>query len=124
MERRTFLARGGQTVVCALAGRVTKYGLPKEQGQSKDLSNTLEQRDGVPLFDAGFTDDQGVRGKLGLLGSDSAIALLEIGPLHLADPRSEHQGPISGARHSQHKGVVLLTRGRRPGHLGRIQLPL
>ena len=71
--------------------------------------------DGVPLFDAGFTDDQGVRGKLGLLGSDAPIALLEIGPLQLADPRAEHQGSIAKARHSQHKGVVLLTRGRRPG---------
>jgi hypothetical protein len=71
--------------------------------------------DGVPLFDAGFTDDQGVRGRLGLLGSDAAIALVEIGPLQLADPRAEHQGPISSARHGQHKGVVLLTRGRRPG---------
>ena len=71
--------------------------------------------DGVPLFDAGFTDDQGVHGKLGLLGSDAAIALLEIGPLQLADPRAEYQTSISRARHSQHSGVVLLTRGRRPG---------
>ena len=71
--------------------------------------------DGVPFFDAGFTDDQGVRGKLGLLGSDAPIALLEIGPLQLADPRAEHQGAIAKARHSQHKGVVLITRGRRPG---------
>ena len=71
--------------------------------------------DGVPLFDAGFTDEQGVRGNLGLLESDAPIAFLEIGPLQLADPRAEHQGPISKARHSQHKGVVLLTRGRRLG---------
>lgn len=178
MERRTFLVKGGQTVLCALTGHATESGLGAEQRQSEDSSNTLEQRvatviqaydgqgnhrtgtevdrqsgewlaeevrrlgvkpslepftlnrvdpqscylrvgnrriDGVPLFDAGFTDNQGVRGRLGLLGSDAAIALVEIGPLQLADPRAEHQGPISSARHGQHKGVVLLTRGRRPG---------
>jgi hypothetical protein len=71
--------------------------------------------DGVPLFDAGFTDDQGVRGKLGFVGSDATIGLLEIGPFKLAEPRAEHQGSIFTARRSPHKGVVLLTRGRRPG---------
>jgi hypothetical protein len=178
MERRTFLVRAGQSMVCALAGRATKSRLRTQQTQSHDSSSTLEQRiatviqaydaqgnhrtgtkidresgewlaeevrrlgvesslepfalsrvdpqscylrignrriDGVPLFDAGFTNDQGVHGKLGLLGSDATIACLEIGPLQLADPRAEHQGPISRARQSQHRGVVLVTQGKRPG---------
>jgi len=91
------------------------FALSRVDPQSCYLRVGNRRIDGLPLFDAGFTDDQGVRGRLGLLGSDAAIALLEIGPLQLADPRAEHQGPISSARHGQHKGVVLLTRGRRPG---------
>jgi hypothetical protein len=71
--------------------------------------------DGVPLFDAGFTDDGGVRGRLGPVGSSAEISLLEIGPLTVAQPRAEHEGPISVARRGTHKGLVLLTRGRRPG---------
>jgi hypothetical protein len=71
--------------------------------------------DGVPLFDAGFTNDGGVHGRLGPVGSSAEIGLLEIGPLTLAQPRAEYEGPISVARRGTHKGLVLLTRGRRPG---------
>ena len=177
MERRTFLVRSGQTVVCALASRSTKSGLPAEQRQLQDSSNTLEQRvatviqaydaqgnhrtgtevdrksgewlteevrqlgvesslepfalsrvdpqscylhignrriDGVPLFDAGFTDGEGVRGKLGV-GPDAEIRLLETGPLPLARPGAEHRGPISEARRGAHKAVILVAGGSRPG---------
>ena len=31
--------------------------------------------DGIPLFDAAFTDERGVRGRLGALGSDAEIGL-------------------------------------------------
>jgi hypothetical protein len=71
--------------------------------------------EGVPLFDAGFTTSEGVHGRLGPAGSSADIGLLEIGPLTLAQPRAEHEGPISVARRGGHKGLVLLTRGRRPG---------
>lgn len=70
---------------------------------------------GVPLFDAGFTQSEGVHGRFGPAGSDAEIGLLEIGPLTLAQPRAEHEGPISAARRGAHKGIVLLTRGPRPG---------
>lgn len=178
MERRMFLVRGGQTLVCALAAHATESSLQSKQRQSQDSADTVEQRvttviqaydgqgnhrtgtevdkisaewlagevrqlgvtpslepfslsrvdpqscylhvgsrriGGVPLFDAGFTDSEGVRGRLGLFGSSAEIGLLEIGPFKLAAPRAEHEGPISVARHSAHKGLVLLTRGRRPG---------
>ena len=36
--------------------------------------------DGVPLFDAGFTAMEGVRGRLGSLGSDAEIGLAETTP--------------------------------------------
>src|SRR5215468_7448401 len=129
MERRTFLVRGGQTLVCALAPHAAKSRIQAVQIRSADSSNTIEQRvaaviqaydaqgnhrtgtdvdrksgewlveevrrlgvnpsldpftrnrvdplacyirvgnrriDGVPLLDAGFTDANGVHGKLGI----------------------------------------------------------
>src|SRR5690349_24467511 len=71
--------------------------------------------DGVPLFDGSFTDGQGLRGRLGLLGSSAEIGLFEIGPFKLEAPRAEHEGPISSSRRGTHKGLVIITRGRRPG---------
>src|SRR6267142_417855 len=91
------------------------FALNRVDPQSCYLRVGSRRIDGVPLFDAGFTDGQGVRGKLGFVGSDATIGLLEIGPFKLAEPRAEYQGSIYTARRSPHKGVVLLTRGRRPG---------
>jgi hypothetical protein len=45
--------------------------------------------DGVPLFDATFTGPAGVRGRLGLLGSDAEIALVETEPFSLMEPQKE-----------------------------------
>ncbi len=107
-----------------LAGEVRRLGvrpslepftLSRVDPQSCYLRVDGRRIDGVPLFDAGFTDDEGVHGRLGSIDSDSDIGLLETGPFKLAEPRAEHQGPISGARRGAHKAVVLLTRGRRPG---------
>src|SRR5262245_23816816 len=71
--------------------------------------------DGVPLFDAGFTDAKGVRGRLGPIGSDGEIGLAETSPFKLTDPGIEHAGQLAEARRSRHKAVLLLTRGTRPG---------
>ena len=71
--------------------------------------------EGVPLFDGGFTGAEGVQGKLGRLGSDADIAVVETEPFSLIEPRREQGGPVAAARRSTHKGVVLVTRGTRPG---------
>ena len=71
--------------------------------------------DGVPVFDAGFTGPEGVHGKLGPLGSDAEIGLAESEPAKLSDPGSEQRDQVLRARRSQHKAVVVLTRGIRPG---------
>jgi hypothetical protein len=68
--------------------------------------------DGVPLFDAGFTVGEGVRGSLGPLGSDAEIGLAESVPSKLEDPANMS---FWQARHSRHKAVALLTGGNRPG---------
>src|ERR1700731_2052607 len=66
------------------------------------------------LFDATFTDGEGVRGGLGPLGSDVEIGLAETVPVTLMDPL-KGQAALAEARRSRHKAVVLLTRGSRPG---------
>ncbi len=71
--------------------------------------------EGVPLCDATFTDAGGIRGTFGSLGSDADIALVESEPFMLVEPRRELGGALAQARHSAHKGIVILTRGSRPG---------
>jgi len=71
--------------------------------------------DSLPLFDAGFTGSEGVHGRLGHLGSDSEIALMESEPPSFSDPGIEQPGHVQEARHSRHKAIVVLTRGPRPG---------
>jgi hypothetical protein len=71
--------------------------------------------DGVPLFDAAFTGTDGVRGRLGALGSDADIAVTETEPFTLMEPQKEQRNAVAAARRSRHKAVVLLTRGNKPG---------
>jgi hypothetical protein len=71
--------------------------------------------EGVPLFDGGFTGPEGVHGTLGPLGSGADIVLVETEPFTLIEPRRELGGPIPEARRGSHKGVIILTRGSRPG---------
>jgi hypothetical protein len=65
---------------------------------------------GLPLFDGRFTDRDGVRGRLGPLGSDAEIGLAE------AAPNTAAVGDLGEARRqNRHRAIVLLTRGGRPG---------
>jgi hypothetical protein len=66
--------------------------------------------DGVPLFDGGFTDADGVSGRLGPFASDAPIGLIEIAP------NTAGAGPLAEARRqNRHRAIVAVTRGGRPG---------
>ena len=66
--------------------------------------------EGVPLFDAAFTDMAGISGRLGALSSDADIALGECAP------NASGSGPFGEARRvARHKAIVCVTRGQRPG---------
>jgi hypothetical protein len=66
--------------------------------------------DGIPLFDAAFTDGNGARGRIGPVGSDAEIGLTE------AAPNTAASGALGEARRAhQHKALVVVTRGGRPG---------
>jgi hypothetical protein len=66
--------------------------------------------EGVPLFDAAFTDQQGVRGRLGSLDGDAPIGVTDV------VPNAAGTGALGAARRqSRHRAIVAITRGGRPG---------
>ena len=91
------------------------FALNRVDPQSCHLRIADRRIDGVPLFDANFTDEEGVRGRLGPLGSDVEIGLAETQPLGVTQGFRAQAGPVAEARRSRHKAVVLLTRGSHPG---------
>jgi hypothetical protein len=91
------------------------FALSRVDEQSCHLRIADRRIDGVPLFDATFTDGEGVRGRLGPLGSDAEIGLAETEPLGVTEGFRAQAGPVAEARQSRHKAVVLLTRGSHPG---------
>jgi len=91
------------------------FTLSRIDPQSCYLRIAGRRIDSLPLFDAGFTGSEGVHGRLGRLGSDTEIALIESEPHNFSDPGIEQREQVQEARHSQHKAIVVLTRGPRPG---------
>src|SRR5712664_1503594 len=91
------------------------FTLDRVDPQSCYLHVDGRRVDGVPVFDAGFTNAEGVHGRLGPLGSDAEIGLAESEPYKLAEPGIEYRSQVSEARRSRHKAVIVLTRGARPG---------
>jgi hypothetical protein len=66
--------------------------------------------DGMPLFDAAFTGEAGVAGRLGEIGGDAPIGLTQTAP------NAAGAGPLGAARRSsRHRAIVCVTRGGRPG---------
>lgn len=66
--------------------------------------------EGVPLFDAAFTDQKGVHGRLGALNSDASIGVTEL------VPNAAAAGALGEARkRNQHQAIICITRGGRPG---------
>jgi hypothetical protein len=64
----------------------------------------------LPIFDGGFTDAGGVRGKFGPFGSDAEIGLTEF------PPNAEYVPAYARMRReTRHRAIVLVTRGTRVG---------
>jgi hypothetical protein len=67
--------------------------------------------DAVPPFDAGFTSAEGTTGRLGPLGSDAEIAVVESEPARLANTDPVERDHVEEARRGPHKGVVVSEQG-------------
>ena len=102
-----------------LAAEVNKFGvkpvLESFELDRVDPSNCFVQVagrriEGLPLFDATFTDANGVRGKLGPFGSESDIGLIELAPEAASGGSYE-----TTRRSSRHRALLVITRGARAG---------
>ena len=72
--------------------------------------------EGVPLFDASFTDERGITGRLGPLGSDAEIGVVQSHHSGLIPPPGEGgRSVLPEVRRSRHKAVILIARGSVPG---------
>ena len=68
------------------------------------------QVEGLPLFDSAFTAAEGVRGRLGALGTSAEIGLTA------AAPNASGAGALGEARRkNRHRAIVLVTQGGRAG---------
>ncbi len=86
------------------------FSLSRVDPVAGSMAGSGERIDGLPLFDGGFTDAAGVRGKLGALGSDAEIGLAE------SAPNAAGTAALGEARRAnRHRAIVLVTRGQRPG---------
>jgi hypothetical protein len=104
-----------------LAHLVTEAGAKPELEPFKinriDLqSNYLQiggrRIEGIPMFDGGFTDKKGIRGRMGKIGSDAEIGLIEAPPNAATDFNDAF---IQARRNSQHKAIVIVTKGGADG---------
>jgi hypothetical protein len=67
--------------------------------------------EGLPLFDGGFTDAQGVTGHLGSPDSSAEIALVDLdAPAISSEGRS-----LDALRRGRHRAIVGITNGSQPG---------
>jgi hypothetical protein len=98
-----------------IKAELESFGLNRIDPQSCYLRIAGRRIDGAPMFEGGFTSAEGVSGRLGPLGSDAEIGLVESEPSQLAEPGIERRNEVAKARRSPHKAVVVLTRGARPG---------
>lgn len=68
--------------------------------------------EGIPLFDGSFTDATGIRGSLGLLGSEADIAVTQVSSEADLIRDKEFQ---NYRRSGQYKGIIAITKSDRPG---------
>lgn len=67
---------------------------------------------GIPCFDGTFTDADGIKGRLGLLGNDANIALTQISPASNTPKDKEFE---ASRRSGHYKGIIAITQGGHPG---------
>jgi len=93
-----------------LTGSLEPFSIQRVDPQSSTLVVGDRRIEGLPLFDAAFTDAAGVRGRLGSLDSDAEIGIAE------SIPNAAGAGPLGDARRkNRHKAIVCATRGNPPG---------
>jgi len=112
-------AAGDQRSADWLAAEVSKLGVkPALEPFTLDRVDPLncfveiggKRIEGLPLFDAAFTDANGVRGKLSVFGDETELGLIEL------PPNAEYGANYEAARRtSRHRALLIITKGARAG---------
>jgi hypothetical protein len=68
--------------------------------------------EGLPFFDGGFTDDTGIVGRLGAVGSSADIALVTLDQAAIG---TEGQSIVALRQQASLRGIVAVTNGGAPG---------
>jgi len=93
-----------------LTASLESFSLHRVDPVSAALIVAGRRIEGIPLFDAAFTNERGVAGRLGLLDSDAEIGLAE------SRPNAAGAGPLGDARRAnRHRAIVCVTRGGEAG---------
>jgi hypothetical protein len=95
---------------CGLTPEHESFTISRVDPTAAVLSAGGRRIEGIPLFDGGFTDSDGISGRFGTLASDAPIGLTE------TTPNAAGTGPLGEARRqNRHRAIVAITRGGRPG---------
>ncbi|MCZ6641317.1 MAG: hypothetical protein O7F71_07050 [Gammaproteobacteria bacterium] len=97
---------------CGLEPNIDWFAFERRVLHECGVETDNYRADGVPLFDGGHTDANGVSGELGALDSDAAIGLTEFSPTPRGNVSLE-----KARRESEFSAIVAVARGDavRPG---------
>ena len=103
---------------CGLAARLERFDFTRFDPHKAQVVFGGQRRHGLPAFDGGVTPAEGVRGRLGPLGSNAEIAFVRIAP----SPRGEPLAKLEHARIAgTHRAILVLPeRGSEHGDLALI----
>jgi hypothetical protein len=103
---------------CGLVARLERFDFTRFDPQKADVVFSGLRRHGLPAFDGGVTPPEGVRGRLGALGSRAEIAFARIAPSPRADAFERFErARMAGA----HRAILVLPeRGSAHGDLALI----
>jgi hypothetical protein len=110
VDRRSAEWLASEIRIAGLTPSLEPFSLSRVDIIGAKIQTREKTVDGIPLFDAAFTDIRGVRGPIGAAGSDVEIGLAE------AAPNAAAAGVLGEVRRAnRHKALVVITRGGRPG---------
>ena len=103
---------------CGLSAKFERFDFTLFSPRRADVLVGVSRRHGVPAFDGGTTGPQGVRGRLGMLGTNAEIAIARIAP----SPRGAALEAFEAARRSgKHRAIIVVPeRGSSHGDLALI----
>ncbi len=94
---------------CGLTPVLEPFALSRIDLAECAVAGAGQRREGLPLFDGGFTGVDGVQGRLGALGSDAEIGWCTVTP---GDPEPELEDARLAGRH---RAILAVTVAPLPG---------